>query len=59
MVGNRAVKDHRARSQIAVDDPAAVRRWAKRLEITTIELQHAIDKVGNAVVAVRKQISFK
>jgi Protein of unknown function (DUF3606) len=59
MVGSKAVKDDCSRSQIAIDDPAAVRRWAKHLKVTTMELQHAIDKVGNSVVAVRKQIAFK
>jgi hypothetical protein len=59
MIGVEPVKDERSRRQIAGDDPAAVRRWAKHLKITKDELRCAIDKVGNSVVAVRKHIAAK
>jgi Protein of unknown function (DUF3606) len=52
----RDAKDFRSRSHIEMDDEAAVRSWIKRLKITKDELQCAVDKVGNSVVAVRKQI---
>jgi uncharacterized protein DUF3606 len=57
---NRAgpVKDSRSRRQIAINDPAAVRRWTKHLKVTKDELQCAIGKVGNSVAAVRKQIGI-
>jgi Protein of unknown function (DUF3606) len=56
MIGTDPVKDSRSRRLIAIDDPAAVRRWSKHLKITEDELQCAIGKVGNSVAAVRKQI---
>ena len=56
MTGVGRVKDGRSRRQIAINDPAAVRRWTKHLKVTKDELQFAIDKVGNSVAAVRKQI---
>jgi Protein of unknown function (DUF3606) len=59
MIGVEPVKDDRSRRQIAIDDPAAVRRWAKHLKVTTRELHCAVDKVGNSVVAVRKEMSIK
>lgn len=59
MIGVEPIKDERARSQIASNNPAEIRRWAKRLKVTTDQLQCAIEKVGNSVVAVRKQIGVK
>ena len=56
MIGVDPVKDTRSRRQIAVDDPAAVRRWTKQLKVTEDDLRCAIDKVGNSVAAVRKQM---
>jgi len=56
MIGVGPVKDSRSRRQIALDDPAAVRRWTRHLKITEHDLHCAIDKVGNSVAAVRKQI---
>jgi hypothetical protein len=56
MIGAGLVKDSRSRRQIAINDPVAIRRWTKHLKISKDELQLAIDKVGNSVAAVRKQI---
>jgi hypothetical protein len=53
MIGVESIKDNRARRQIAIDDPAAVRRWAKHFRVTKDELQRAVDKVGNSALAVR------
>jgi Protein of unknown function (DUF3606) len=58
MIGSGPVKDSRSRRLIAINDPAAVRRWSKHLKVTKDELQCAIDKVGNSVTAVRKQIGI-
>ena len=58
MIGVEAVKDKRLRSQIAIEDPAAVRRWTRHLKVTEDDLRCAIDKVGNSVAAVRKQIQI-
>jgi Protein of unknown function (DUF3606) len=58
MVGVQAIRDSRSRSHIAMDDAAAVRCWTKHLKVTNDELQCAVDKVGNSVAAVRKQIGL-
>jgi hypothetical protein len=56
MIGVGPLKDNLSRRQIATDDPAAVRRWTRHLKVTEDDLRCAIDKVGNSVAAVRKQI---
>jgi hypothetical protein len=58
MISVQAAKDRPFRNQIAMDDAAAVRRWTKHLGVTQDELHSAVDKVGNSVVAVRKQIGL-
>jgi hypothetical protein len=54
-----ASKGERDRSHIAMQDEADVRRWLKHLGVTRSELQRAVDKVGNSVVAVRKQMGLQ
>lgn len=56
MIGVEPIKDTQSRGKIAIDDPAAVRRWTRHLKVTEDDLCCAIDKVGNSVAAVRKQI---
>lgn len=58
MIGGAPIKDAGSRSNIDTRDPAAARRWAKHLKITREELMGAIEKVGNSVTAVRKQIDL-
>jgi butyrate kinase len=58
MIGIQTGKDSRARSHIAMNDRAAVRRLAKRLKTTEHELRCAVDKVGNSITAVRKQMGL-
>jgi Protein of unknown function (DUF3606) len=58
MIGVQAIKDTRARSHIAMSDQSAVRRWAKHLNATEDELRCAVDKVGNSIAAVRKQMGL-
>jgi hypothetical protein len=58
MIGSGLLKSSSSRRQIAINDPAAVRRWSKHLKVTKDELQCAIGKVGNSVAAVRKQIGL-
>jgi Protein of unknown function (DUF3606) len=53
-----ANKGERDRSHIAMHDRAEVRRWLKYLGVTESELQCAVDKVGNSVAAVRKQMGL-
>jgi len=54
-----ASKGERDRSHIAMDDEADVRRWLRHLGVTKPELQRAVDKVGNSVTAVRKQLRLE
>jgi Protein of unknown function (DUF3606) len=54
-----ASKGERDRSHIAMDDEADVRRWLKHLGVTKPVLQRAVDKVGNSVAAVRKQLRLE
>jgi hypothetical protein len=54
-----ASKGERDRSHIAMDNEADVRRWLKHLGVTKPELQRAVDKVGNSVAAVRKQLRLE
>jgi hypothetical protein len=58
MIGAGTTKSGRSRSHIDINDPAAVRRWSRHLRLTKIELLSAVDKVGNSVVAVRKQVNL-
>ncbi len=53
-----ASKGERDRSHIATQDQAEVRHWLKHFGVTKSELQRAIDKVGNSVAAVRKQLGL-
>jgi Protein of unknown function (DUF3606) len=50
-----ASKGERDRSDIAMQDKAGVRRWLRHFGVTKNELKSAVEKVGNSVVAVRKQ----
>jgi hypothetical protein len=51
-------KGERDRSHIAMEVRAEVRYWLKHFGVTQDELQNAVDKVGNSVAAVRKQLGL-
>lgn len=53
-----ASKGERDRSHIATQDKAEVRRWLRHFGVPKNELKLAVDKVGNSVVAVRKQMGL-
>lgn len=44
------------RSKIAMNEDHEVSYWTKHLGVSREELQRAVDKVGNAAAAVRKQL---
>ena len=44
------------RNKISMTAPQEVRAWSKHLGVTRDELQKAVDKVGNAAAAVRKEL---
>jgi len=58
VIGAQLIKHSRSRSHIAMNDAVNVRRWTKHLKVTKDELQCAIDKVGNSVVAIRKHMGI-
>lgn len=43
-------------STINVEDPFAVRYWARQLRITEVELRAAIAAAGNSIDAVRRHV---
>ena len=53
-----ASKGERDRSHIAMQVTAEVLYWLKHFGVTKDELQCAVDKVGNSVAAVRKQLGL-
>ena len=53
-----ASKGERDRSHIAMQVETEVRYWLKHFGVTKDELQCAVEKVGNSVVAVRKQLGL-
>ena len=44
------------RSLINMNEDHEVRYWTKHLNVSREDLQRAVDKVGNAAAAVRKQL---
>ena len=44
------------RSKINMHEPHEVRYWTKHLNVSKQQLQKAVDKVGNAAAAVRKEL---
>jgi hypothetical protein len=51
---NRGAQD---RSRIAMGDEHEVRYWTEALGVSREKLQAAVDKVGNSVEAVRKELA--
>jgi len=45
------------RSKINMHEPHQVQYWTRHLNISNEELQKAVDKVGNAAAAVRKELA--
>jgi len=51
-------KDQPDRSKINIHEPHEVKYWTRALGISKEDLQKAVDKVGNAAAAVRKELGF-
>jgi hypothetical protein len=47
------------RNKIEMDDPAQVRAWTRRLRLPANELKEVIEKVGNSVAAVTKEVELQ
>jgi 3-oxoacyl-[acyl-carrier-protein] synthase III len=52
-------KDQRDRSKIHMHEAWEVKRWTKALGVSKEQLQKAVDKVGNSVAAVRKELAVQ
>jgi hypothetical protein len=57
MTDDLADKGERDRSHIAMTQPHEVRYWTRHLGVDVEMLQALVAKVGNSVVAVRKEIA--
>ena len=51
-------KEQPDRSKINIHEPYEVKYWTRALGISKEDLQKAVDKVGNAAAAVRKELGF-
>jgi len=54
---NRKIKGAPDRSKINMHEPHEVQHWTKHLKVSNEQLQKAVDKVGNAAAAVRKELA--
>src|ERR1700730_13284967 len=60
--GNAAmqrIKHPPIRNKISLADPTQVRAWTRRLAISPDSLKAVIDKVGNSVAAVTKELELQ
>jgi hypothetical protein len=55
----RVIRRIAVRNKIDLADPAHVRAWTRRLKLPKSELQLLIDKVGDSVSAVMKEIELQ
>jgi hypothetical protein len=55
----RTIKRIAVRNKIDMADPAHVRAWTRRLKLSRSELQLIIDKAGDSVSAVMKEIEVQ
>lgn len=55
---NLTKKDQPDRSKINMHGAYEVKCWTKELGVSKDELQKAVDKVGNSVAAVRKELGL-
>jgi hypothetical protein len=56
MVAALTTKMSPLRNHIAMNEELEVKYWTKHLGVSRDELQRAVDKVGNSVAAVRKEL---
>jgi hypothetical protein len=56
MPDNLSVRGQPDRSKIAMHEAVEIRYWTKHLGVSKEELQRAVDKVGNAAAAVKKEL---
>ena len=56
MVDDKRKRGRPDRSKINMSEDYEIKYWAKELGVTRAELHRAVDKVGNAAAAVRKEL---
>ena len=56
MAGALTTKLPPLRNLIALNEELEVKYWTKHLGVSRVELQRAVDKVGNSAAAVRKEL---
>jgi hypothetical protein len=52
------IKHPPIRNKIDLKDPAQVRAWSRRLRLRAEELRTIVEKVGNSVAAVTKEVEL-
>jgi hypothetical protein len=55
----RRAKHPVIRNKIDLTDPNQVRSWKRRLGVSTEDLQRIVEKVGDSISAVTKEIELK
>ena len=55
----RCAKYPPIRNKIDLSDPGQVRAWKRRLGLSTSDLQRIVEKVGNSISAVIKEIELE
>jgi hypothetical protein len=58
-VAMQRVKHPPVRNKIELADPSQVRAWTKRLGVSVEALKAVIDRVGNSVAAVAKEVELQ
>ena len=53
------VKHPPVRNKINLKDPAQLRVWTRRLGVTADVLKAAVDKAGNSITAVTKEVEMQ
>jgi uncharacterized protein DUF3606 len=57
-MNNLTKKAQPDRSKINMHEPYEIKYWTHALGVSKDELQNAVDKVGNAAAAVRKELGL-
>ena len=56
MADDKTKRDRPDRSKINMNEDYEVKYWTRHFGVTHYELRRAVDRVGNSVAAVRKQL---
>jgi biotin carboxylase len=59
MLAMQCVKHPPVRNKINLADPAQVRAWTRRLGVSVDVLKAVVDKTGNSITAVTKEVELQ